>query len=88
MIASPSKLQDMKDRAMYLGYLKEFIWNHREGKKDYQAQICKTYGDYCVFLKKRIETYDYSKEEPFNWEKKVNEGCVREGIPRIYPKAP
>lgn len=27
-------------------------------------------------------------DEPFNWEKKVNEGCVREGIPLIYPKAP
>ena len=25
-------------------------------------------------------------DEPFNWEKKVNEGCVREGIPLIYPK--
>lgn len=63
MIISPSKLRDMKDRELYLGYLSEFIWNYRQGKKDYQAQICKTYGDYCAYLKKRIETHDYSKED-------------------------
>jgi len=26
------------------------------------------------------------KDEPFDWEKKVNEGCDKQGIPHIYPK--
>lgn len=79
MIISKEKIEDMNLRKLLLEATESCVrLGFTEHAKDI-GEVSKKFGD-------KIKSHDYSKEEPFNWEKKVNEGCVREGIPLIYPK--
>lgn len=79
MIISQEKIEDMKIRQTLLEITESCTrLGLTEHAKDIGA-VSKKFGD-------KVKKYDYSKDEPFNWEKKVNEGCDRQGMPHIYPK--
>lgn len=79
MITSQEKIEDMKIRQTLLDITESCM---RLGLTEHAKDI----GEVSKKLGETIKTKDYSKDESFDWEKKVNEGCDRQGIPRIYPK--
>lgn len=81
MITSKEKIQDMQIRENLLEVTEILLrTGNVEGAKETGA-VAKQYGDR---LKK-----PYTPGNTFDelWEKKVNAGCDREGIPRICPKS-
>lgn len=65
MIISPSKIQDMRLREKYLIETKCYLRLYRQKEKPYLLEVSKTFGEFCAYLKNRIETHDYSKEDEF-----------------------
>ena len=79
MIFSRAKAEDMKSRDLILECLKIAIRNgYTESARELGASSSK--------LATKIATKDYSHETPFeeDWKKKVNAGCERSGLPKIY----
>jgi hypothetical protein len=60
MIASPSKTLDIRARYYMLEAMEICL---RTG----HTEIAKSLGEGSVSLKKRLETFDYSKEDKYGW---------------------
>lgn len=79
MIVSKSKQEDIRFRLFFLSELKNALAN----RLPITAKFC---GEQSKRLADKIKNHDYSKDETFDeiWQRKVNEGCERNGLPKIY----
>lgn len=73
------KEEDRKSRILILDALKSAL---RVGNVPAAKEIAESSHAFA----EKLRTHDYSKDETFEqtWQRKVNEGCQKNGLPNIY----